>query len=800
MPTTVGALQVDLQANTASFIADMGRAAQAISSNTAQMKIALDGVSRALDVVKSGAALLGVGLGVEKLIEFTKESASAKAELQSLSVQLGVSTDALQGYRFAAAQNGIAAAELDTGINHLSRTIGEAVKGNTDAIETFRELKVGLLAAGQVRSTEEIFLDVATAIAKIEDSSKRTRLEVAAFGRDGARFGALIAAGGPGLNEFTAKARELGIVVDKEVIHTLDDAANRSAVFQLRMQAAAANVAARFFEMSQSVRDSLQAMYDKLRERAGVPDGPAFSGPIPPAPLPGPPPPRPSLPEGFTLPQSDADKRRDLDVRKRIEDINQEAASLGKLKSEILAVQLSRELDAEASVKQGKDVRRYTDEQVAAIVAAQQKLEAKQSVEEDINADRGRRDATLQFRQEQERLTAQTIEQAKAASASRVEWDNVSKSYRVNSDELAIVTKQQEILNQRLDLAPEEARKMAEAYVAASEKLRSASAAAETDLRRINAAIGEVDGFTERVFDHIGQGFTTAFAQGETAADRFKAVVSSVVTEVTGELFKLTLVNPLKNELFGSNSPTISDVGGLLGGLGKRGTKSAGASNDNAGPEELGLTLPGAEDQCSQNIVSALSDQTAKTGDFFSTLGDGVTSGLQGLGGFLNQGLMLIVTTLEGLAGSSAAGGGGGGGILGALGGLFGGGAAAEGESAGVEELGLTLVEAAADGSESTIGGPTLVGEEGPEIVDMPKGARVIPNDATSALLAGNDNGGPTIYADLRGADVGAVQRLENFVASMNGSIERRAVGANVDAVRRGGPARRSYAAIAGAR
>jgi len=49
-----------------------------------------------------------------------------------------------------------------------------------------------------------------------------------------------------------------------------------------------------------------------------------------------------------------------------------------------------------------------------------------------------------------------------------------------------------------------------------------------------------------------------------------------------------------------------------------------------------------------------------------------------------------------------------------------------------------------------------------------------------------HDGSGPQVYIDARGADAAAVQRLEATVRAMNGSFDRRAVGAVVDARRRG--------------
>ena len=65
-----------------------------------------------------------------------------------------------------------------------------------------------------------------------------------------------------------------------------------------------------------------------------------------------------------------------------------------------------------------------------------------------------------------------------------------------------------------------------------------------------------------------------------------------------------------------------------------------------------------------------------------------------------------------------------------------------------------------------------IVGEQGPEIVTMGGNGSVTPNSAL---------GGPTFNVDMRGASLEAVQRLERFVAAMNGTIEQRSVAAVQD-------------------
>lgn len=97
--------------------------------------------------------------------------------------------------------------------------------------------------------------------------------------------------------------------------------------------------------------------------------------------------------------------------------------------------------------------------------------------------------------------------------------------------------------------------------------------------------------------------------------------------------------------------------------------------------------------------------------------------------------------------------------IAGALGGLIGGG------GGGVFPGAHSDIGFNADGTNNWRGGPTWVGEEGPEIVDLPRGARVIPNDVARRGAAGgaiivNINNSPTFAPGMTGTDVAAMNAM----------------------------------------
>lgn len=106
---------------------------------------------------------------------------------------------------------------------------------------------------------------------------------------------------------------------------------------------------------------------------------------------------------------------------------------------------------------------------------------------------------------------------------------------------------------------------------------------------------------------------------------------------------------------------------------------------------------------------------------------------------------------------------------LGGLGNLFGGGGSFAGD--GIGGFGPTApIGFNAEGTDNWRGGPTWVGERGPEIVNLPRGAQVIPND-----IARHMGGGVTapvnISIDARGADNAAETRINRQLAQLKAEL-----------------------------
>jgi hypothetical protein len=73
----------------------------------------------------------------------------------------------------------------------------------------------------------------------------------------------------------------------------------------------------------------------------------------------------------------------------------------------------------------------------------------------------------------------------------------------------------------------------------------------------------ELEGLTDSVFGH----FSELIASGKLDWNSWADAGRAALLDIEQEMIKLALLNPLKNLLFGTNLPTVSSVGGILGSI-----------------------------------------------------------------------------------------------------------------------------------------------------------------------------------------------------------------------------------------
>lgn len=191
----------------------------------APLKKGSAGVDRLTDTLQKAGAAVGASLVYDKVKEFTLGVIDMGDEIGDTAEKLGVSTDALQFWRFAAESMGAEASELGTGFKILTKQAGEAALGNKEAGETFKKIGVDIKdASGRTKDSATLFHDVGLALADVEDPAIRSTLAMKIFGKSGTALLPLFSKGSAGLDELSAKFDKLGGGLSGEALGALGDA------------------------------------------------------------------------------------------------------------------------------------------------------------------------------------------------------------------------------------------------------------------------------------------------------------------------------------------------------------------------------------------------------------------------------------------------------------------------------------------------------------------------------------------------------------------------------------------------
>lgn len=179
-----------------------GRMSSAFSSASAT-------IAKSTALISAGFAASGAAI-----FALTKHVADSEARFQEMSRTVGVTTETLSALQYAAEQEGVSFETLTTSLTAAQRRISEAADGNKAFADSFKALGVSVRdASGNVQSAEDLLPTIAEHLSKVTDESKRTQLAFDIFGRSGTQLLPVLDKGAKGLEAYTERAKELGIIV-----------------------------------------------------------------------------------------------------------------------------------------------------------------------------------------------------------------------------------------------------------------------------------------------------------------------------------------------------------------------------------------------------------------------------------------------------------------------------------------------------------------------------------------------------------------------------------------------------------
>jgi hypothetical protein len=589
MATNLDTLRVRIEADATALKQGLDRAIRVSEDSGRRMERAFQPV--AASFTKMGVAVAGLATvaGVSSLVNFGKRALESAGNLGELADSVGLTTKAFQEYVFAGTAVGIRQEELTQGFALFARKIGEARDGNDSAVKSFRNLGAEVEATvASGASVEQVFRSVANAVSRIEDPAKRTAIAMDLFGRGGRKFTNLMIEGSEGLDRFAKEAERLGAVLAADTIAKADKASDEIAKLDLQFKRLGENLATQTVPI---LERALNVINRIIAPRQGVQAGDKiarFREEI--AALPEGSPLRAQLEEnldkalsqdssnirdallagnvgtgksiGGDVLVSDTDRKREAAADRFIDQLRAIRDGLEMTEAQQLRLRLETEVD-----EQG--VRKFTDSQIEQAVAVQEMIDAKKRLM-DLNK------AQLQQEQqlvEQEKRATEQIEEKR-----QQQWELIAAAERETRDTQTLIAAIKEgnlayeeqaeflrIINQLKATGVA----LDDEIIKRAREIAKKNVEVNRELDRQKAATRELEVFSERAFDRIGEGLTQMALKGKNAFEDLRNIGLAVVSELAQEFFKLSLLNPLKNAIFKSNNPTLGDVfGSFFGGGG----------------------------------------------------------------------------------------------------------------------------------------------------------------------------------------------------------------------------------------
>jgi len=185
----------------------------ALANATKQSQSAFGGISAALGPLKG---LIAGTFAVGAITRLAGDALKFASDLNDLSAKTGISTKALQEFKFAGEQVGVTLDDVSTAVLQMQKHLAGGDKSALGALQkigvSFKELQ-GL-------APEDQFKRIAAGLATIEDPALRNKAAFDIMGKAAANVLPLIATD---LKKTADEAERLGIVLDQKTIDQLDN-------------------------------------------------------------------------------------------------------------------------------------------------------------------------------------------------------------------------------------------------------------------------------------------------------------------------------------------------------------------------------------------------------------------------------------------------------------------------------------------------------------------------------------------------------------------------------------------------
>ena len=185
--------------------------------------------------IYTGAQVIGAIRGM------FQEMTALEGQINDQAEALGISSQAIQEWGYAATQSGASMEDVSTAIRKVQQDAGSGGA-------KLRKLGVDLTdASGGARDSVDVFRDAGLAIAALPTAAERTAASLEVFGKSGTKLTATFAGGADGLEVMRKRFEELGGGVSAEALDVLSQAGDRAADLDMAFRGVKSRLAIALF-------------------------------------------------------------------------------------------------------------------------------------------------------------------------------------------------------------------------------------------------------------------------------------------------------------------------------------------------------------------------------------------------------------------------------------------------------------------------------------------------------------------------------------------------------------------------
>jgi len=228
-----------------------------------------DKVNASIRNIGTAATAVATAFTSGAAVTWFKNFANYGSEINNLAVRLGVSTDKVQEWQYAAAQTGTEIDTINAALRSLAVRMADVDRGSTEATDAF---KLFGFTAGDIRrmKVEHVFEEIAKRFDSVPDSAQKTRASMVLMSESADK---LFVAFREGFQKSIDEAKDFNIVIGSDTIKSLDGTSDALTRLSAQIKTLGAdfagelNVESTLNAVSRGIRNNQNVRKDILKAR-----------------------------------------------------------------------------------------------------------------------------------------------------------------------------------------------------------------------------------------------------------------------------------------------------------------------------------------------------------------------------------------------------------------------------------------------------------------------------------------------------------------------------------------------------